>query len=234
VDPADTDCHVDTSNPLNEFRGPREFYLRARPDYAGNFTVPFLWDKEKNTIVNNKPLEIMRMLNAEFNELATAPSLDLYPPALREEIDATNKQIETLNDAVYSGGFTDSSSLYGRMVDRVFEIMDVFEEKLKKQRYLVGNTLTESDVQLFTSLIRFDPVYFGLFKFNKRQLKDYPALYGYVRDLYNHKGIGETTNFGHIKFHYYRSFRRLNPHGVVPKGPILDLAYNHERDSLGN
>jgi putative glutathione S-transferase len=224
---------VDTKNHLNDFTILKQFYLSANSSYTGRYTVPVLWDKKKNTMVNNESSEIIRMLNSEFNEFAKNPSLDLYPAPLRAEIDAINEGIyKDVNNGVYRCGFADSQEAYEQACDSLFDRLDKIETVLTKSRYLVGNTFTEADVRLFVSLVRFDPAYYGNFKCNKKQIKEYPALYGYLRDLYNHKGMKECVNFGHIKHGYY-SIQKVNPSGIVPKGGMDDLSPDPQRELLG-
>jgi len=206
-----------------------EIYLLANPDYTGRVTVPVLWDKERRTIVSNESSEIIRMLNSAFAAF-TADRTDYYPPALRGEIDAVNAEIyETVNNGVYRSGFAGTQEAYEEACRGLFKTLDKMEERLSRQRYLVGNTLTEADWRFFTTLARFDAVYYVHFKCNLRRIADYPNLANYLRDLYQVPGVAETVNMDHIKTHYYGSHRNLNPRGIVPIGPLLDFDAPHDR-----
>ncbi|HZZ61820.1 MAG TPA: glutathione S-transferase family protein [Roseiarcus sp.] len=210
-------------DPLIGARLLSEFYLKARPDFSGRVTVPVLWDKEKSTIVNNESSEIIRMFNGAFDR-AGAAEADYYPAELRSEIDALNGRIyATVNNGVYRAGFATSQEAYEEAFRGLFDTLDWLEARLARQRFLCGERLTEADWRLFTTLIRFDPVYFGHFKCNLREIRDYEALSRYLRELYHWPGVAETVDFGHIKRHYYASHRRINPTGIVPVGPELDL-----------
>ncbi len=210
-----------------------ELYLRADPHYTGKVTVPLLWDKHQNTIVNNESSEIIRMLNQAFDGVGAA-SGDYYPAALRSEIDAINARVyDTLNNGVYRAGFAKSQEAYEAAVGPLFETLDWLENKLAKSRFLVGQEPTEADVRLFTTLIRFDAVYYSHFKCNIRRLIDYPVLWAYTRDLYQWPGVAETVHFDHIKGHYYQSHPSINPSGIVPVGPELDLRAPHGRERVG-
>jgi len=224
---------IDTSDPINHTKGVRELYLKANPDYDGRTTVPVLWDKSKHTIVSNESSEIIRMLNSEFNALAKNPQLDLYPESLRKQIDEINDFVyPNINNGVYRCGFATTQEAYEEAFESLFNALDKIEERLSQSRYLVGNSLTEADVRLFTTLVRFDPVYVGHFKCNKKQIREYPALYGFLRDMYQHPSITSTVNFYHIKHHYYGSHKSINPTGIVPKGPLVDLSTPHNRENL--
>ncbi len=208
----------------------RDIYLKADPNYTGRVTVPVLWDKTRETIVNNESSEIIRMFNRAFDAWGDA-SVDFYPEELRAEIDAINARIyETVNNGVYRAGFATRQEPYEAAVEALFETLDWLEDRLAAQRYLCGDRLTEADWRLFTTLVRFDPVYVGHFKCNLRRLVDYPNLWAYTRELYQVPGVAETVNMAHIKGHYYGSHRSLNPSGIVPKGPIVDFAAPHDRD----
>jgi putative glutathione S-transferase len=210
-----------------------EVYTKARPTYTGRVTVPVLWDRERGTIVNNESSEIIRMFNSAFDGVGAAPS-DSYPPELRGEIDAVNARVyETLNNGVYRCGFATTQEAYDEAVVPLFETLDWLEVRLAGRRYLCGERLTEADWRLFATLVRFDSVYYGHFKCNLRRLTDYPSLWAYARDLYQHPGVAETVDFDHIKRHYYGSQRRVNPTGIVPRGPILDFRAPHGRERLG-
>lgn len=206
-----------------------QIYTRARPDYTGRVTVPVLWDKHTHTIVNNESAEIIRMLNTAFDAF-TDIRADFYPPALRDDIDALNRFIyDNINNGVYKAGFATTQAAYDAAVTALFDALDTLEARLGDNRYLIGDTLTEADWRLFTTLLRFDPVYVGHFKCNKKMLKDYPNLSGYLRELYQWPGIAETVHMDHIKGHYYQSHRNINPTGIVPAGPVLDLDAPHGR-----
>lgn len=207
----------------------REIYLKADSHYSGRVTVPVLWDKKTNTIVSNESAEIIRMFNSAFDELGVVDG-DYYPENLREEIDRLNTRIyDTVNNGVYKAGFATTQEAYEEALTPLFETLDWLEQRLTKLRYLTGNLITEADWRLFTTLVRFDPVYVGHFKCNLKRLVDYPNLWAYTRDLYQRPGIAETINMAHIKNHYYRSHSSINPNGVVPSGPILDFNELHLR-----
>jgi len=209
-----------------------QVYAKADPGYTGRVTVPVLWDKQRGTIVSNESAEIIRMFNSAFDGL-TGSTLDLYPEDLRDEIDAVNETVyHKLNNGVYKCGFATSQSAYEEAFDALFETLDALEERLARQRYLVGDRLTEADWRLFTTLVRFDPVYHGHFKCNLRRLADYPNLWNYTRELYQQPGVAETVDLYHIKQHYYGSHPTVNPTGIVPKGPALDFSAPHNRAAL--
>ncbi len=206
-----------------------QVYTEADPRYTGRVTVPVLWDRERGTIVNNESSEILRMLNAEFDAIGDA-SLDLYPEALRAEIDATNESVyPSVNNGVYRCGFATTQEAYEEAFTALFAALDELDGRLGRQRYLVGDRITEADWRLFTTLVRFDAVYVGHFKCNLRRIADYPNLSGYLRELYQVPGVKETVSFEHIKRHYYESHDTINPTGVVPAGPELDLDRPHGR-----
>ena len=209
-----------------------QLYAQSAPDFDGVVTVPVLYDKQRQTIVNNESAEIIRMLNSAFDAWGNA-DLDLYPAALRSEIDAINALVyENVNNGVYRTGFATTQTAYEAAYDRLFEALDQLEARLATQRYLVGDRLTEADWRLFTTLVRFDPVYHGHFKCNRQRLVDYPNLWAYTRELYQVPGIAETVNMDHIKLHYYASHKQINPTGIVPKGPALDFNAPHRRQRL--
>ncbi|GHC65495.1 glutathione S-transferase family protein [Limoniibacter endophyticus] len=209
-----------------------QLYLKADPNYSGRVTVPVLWDKKTETIVSNESAEIIRMLNSAFDAWGDA-AVDLSPMSLRDEIDAMNERIyEPVNNGVYKAGFATTQKAYEEAFDALFARLDTLDAHLAKHRYLVGGQLTEADIRLFTTLVRFDAVYVGHFKCNLRRIADYPALSAYLRDLYQIPGVAETVDFTHIKHHYYGSHKTINPTGVVPKGPELDLDAPHLRDKL--
>ena len=209
-----------------------QVYVAAKSDYSGRVTVPVLWDKKSGTIVSNESAEIIRMLNTAFDAIAT-PAPDYYPAALRSGIDEINELVyHKINNGVYKSGFATTQKAYEENVEALFDALDLVEERLTGNRYLMGDALTEADWRLFTTLVRFDPVYVGHFKCNIRRIADYPALSGYLRELYQVPGIAGTVNMDHIKNHYYGSHETINPTGIVPVGPELDLLAPHSRDSL--
>jgi putative glutathione S-transferase len=210
-------------DPIFGFERLSQFYVKARPSFSGRVTVPVLWDKEANTIVNNESSEIIRMFNSAFDELGAAEG-DYYPEALRGEIDALNARIyATVNNGVYRAGFATTQGAYEEAFRALFDTLDGLETRLSDRQFLCGDRLTEADWRLFTTLIRFDPVYFGHFKCNLRPIRDYPALSRYLQTLYRWPGVAETVDFDHIKRHYYASHRRINPTGIVPLGPEIGL-----------
>jgi putative glutathione S-transferase len=216
-------------DPIHNAQFLHQIYTAAQPDYSGRVTVPLLWDKKSGTIVSNESSEIMRMLGTAFDAVGARPG-DHYPLAHREEIDATNERIyATLNNGVYRAGFATTQAAYEEAVGPLFDTLDWLEGKLERSRFLLGKAITEADWRLFTTLIRFDAVYFGHFKCNLRRLVDYPSLFAYVRDLYQQPGIAATVNMEHIKAHYYASHASINPTGVVPLGPEVDFAASHGR-----
>ena len=209
-----------------------EVYLKADPHYSGRVTVPVLWDKARGRPVSNESAEIIRMFNSAFDGL-TGSRADFYPEPLRAEIDALNETIyDTVNNGVYKAGFATTQEAYETNVKKLFATLDDLEDRLSRQRYLTGGGITEADWRLFTTLVRFDPVYVGHFKCNLRRIADYPSLSGYLRELYQVPGVAETVNMDHIKQHYYRSHATINPTGVVPLGPILDLDAPHGREGF--
>jgi len=217
-------------DPINGFTHLSQAYRQSDPEFNGRVTVPVLFDTISNAIVNNESSDILRMLGSEFDAFGDA-SLDLYPEEHREEIDALNERIyTTVNNGVYRAGFATSQEAYEQAVLALFNALDELDERLASQRYLVaGVAPTEADWRLFTTLIRFDAVYYGHFKCNLRRIAEYPHLSGYLRDLYQHPGVAQTVNFDHIKRHYYVTHRSINPTGVVPVGPILNLDLPHDR-----
>ncbi len=210
-------------DPIFGFERLSQFYLKAQPHFTGRVTVPVLWDRETNGIVNNESSEIIRMFNAAFDRLGATEG-DYYPEALRPEIDALNARIyRTVNNGVYRAGFATTQSAYEEAFRALFETLDWLEARLAERRFLTGERLTEADIRLFTTLIRFDPVYVGHFKCNLKRIADYPALSRYLRDIYHWPGVAGTVDFQHIKGHYYQSHRRINPTGIVPVGPEIRL-----------
>ncbi len=209
-----------------------ELYTRADKEFTGQVTVPVLWDKKNNTIVNNESSEIIRMLNSEFNEF-TSVKTDYYPKNLREKIDVANKSIyKNINNGVYRCGFATSQEAYEKAFDNLFNELNQIENILSNQRYLTGDKITETDWRLFTTLIRFDVVYVGHFKCNLRRIIDYSNLSNYLRELFQIEGIAETIHFDYIKRHYYYSHTSVNPTQLIPKGPALDLMLAHNRARL--
>ena len=224
--PGATEDHVNKANYLYEN------YLMADPHFNGLVTVPVLWDKKRQTIVNNESSEIIRMLNSAFDAFGNS-DVDLYPEALRNEIDAINETVyNNVNNGVYRAGFATTQEAYNKAFDRLFNTLDELEERLSTQRYLVGEQITEADWRLFTTLVRFDAVYYSHFKTNKKRLMDYPNLWSYTRELYQVPGVAETVNMDHIKYHYFGSHRSINPTGIVPKGPEIDFMLPHGRESI--
>lgn len=216
-------------DPINHVDYLHQVYTRAKSDFSGRVTVPILWDKETDTIVSNESSEIMRMLGTAFDKAGALPGDD-YPAALRPEIDKVNERIyHTVNNGVYKAGFATTQAAYEEAVVPLFETLDWLEEKLNHSRYLLGAQITEADWRLFTTLIRFDAVYFGHFKCNLRRIDDYPNLSGYVRDLYQQPNIAATVSMEHIKAHYYGSHDSINPPRIVPLGPQIDFSTPHGR-----
>lgn len=222
-----------TGDRVNGLSYLHQVYALAKPDYGGRVTVPVLFDTKTRTIVNNESAEILRMMNAEMDAFGDA-SIDLYPEALRGEIDAWNAQIyPNLNNGVYRAGFATAQAAYEQAFDDVFRTLDRLEAHLSRHRYLVGGRITEADWRLFTTLVRFDPVYVTHFKCNLRRLVDYPSVWGYARDLYQVPGVAETVSLDHIKRHYFTSHESINPTRIIPKGPAIDLGAPHDRARLG-
>ncbi|WP_394000070.1 glutathione S-transferase family protein [Luteimonas sp. WGS1318] len=201
-----------------------QLYVKSDPDYTGRVTVPVLWDTQTSRVVSNESADIIRMFNSAFDAVGATPG-DFYPEALRGEIDAVNERIyDGLNNGVYKAGFAKRQAAYDEAVAGVFDTLDWLEARLSERQYLVGDTLTEADWRLFTTLLRFDAVYHGHFKCNRRRIVDYPALWAYTRRLYAHPAVAPTIDMDHIKRHYYQSHRHINPTGVVPDGPVLDFS----------
>lgn len=222
-----------TGDRLYNFDYAHQIYTKAEPEITTRVTVPILWDKRTETIVNNESAEIIRIFNSGFNSLTNNED-DYYPNAQREEIDAINNMVyHDINNGVYKAGFATTQEAYEEAVTALFCALDRVEERLSKQRYLVGSKITEADWRLFTTLIRFDAVYHGHFKCNKKQIADYPNIYGYMKELYQVPGVAETVNFDHIKRHYYYSHTMINPTQVIPVGPEQDLMSPHGRDKMG-
>lgn len=217
-------------DPVNGFHFLSEAYRATDPEYRGRVTVPVLWDTQGKRIVSNSDDDLMRMFNSAFNRF-TDSTLDLYPEALRKDIDELNTFIyENVNDGVYRAGFATSQRAYEHAVRRLFDALDRLDARLTSQRYLFGKQFVETDWRLFVTLVRFDAVYHGHFKCNIRRIADYPNLSGYLRDLYQTDGIADTVNFDHIKRHYYVTHDDINPTRIVPLGPDQDLAAPHHRN----
>lgn len=222
-----------TGDAVNHTRTLGEIYLKASPKYSGRATVPVLWDRKRRTIVSNESSEIIRMFNSAFDAF-TDDRTDYYPPALRDEIDAVNDLVyPKINNGVYRAGFATTQEAYEEAFLSLFGALDEIEARLAMHRYLVGNTPTEADWRLFTTLIRFDAVYHTHFKCNLRRISDYPNLSNYTRDLYQVPDVAGTVNIDHIKRHYFGSHRQINPYGIVPLGPALDFTAPHDRARFG-
>lgn len=217
-------------SPLPEAEFLWQVYTATKPTYSGRVTVPVLWDRRERRIVNHESRDILRMLTTEFRALARRPEVDLSPPELRAEIDATIDAIyDPINNGVYRAGFAKKQEAYETAVHALFEALDHWEGVLSRQRFLLGSRLTEADICLFTTLFRFDLVYVTHFKCNVRRLVDYPNLWGFVRDLYAMPGVAATCRVDHIKTHYFRSHPAINPCGIVPVGPQIDFSLPHGR-----
>ncbi|CAI9299136.1 unnamed protein product [Lactuca saligna] len=218
-------------DPFNGVKSIRALYELASENYSGKYTVPVLWDKKLKTIVNNESEEIIRMFNTEFNEIAENPSLDLYPSHLQSQINELNGWIYSgINNGVYKCGFAKKQGPYEEAAKQLYEALDKCEEILGKQRYLCGNSVTEADIRLFVTLIRFDEVYAVHFKCNKKLLREYPNLFNYTKDLFQIQGMSSTVNMEHIKKHYYGSHPSINPFGIIPLGPDIDYLLPHDRN----
>lgn len=211
------------ADPMYNSRYLHEIYARADEEYTGRATVPVLWDKHTQTIVNNESADIIRMLGTAFDNVGAAAG-DYYPQRLRSEIDeVSNRVYDTVNNGVYKAGFATTQTAYEAAVGPLFATLDWLENRLANSRYVCGDALTEADIRLFTTLIRFDSVYHGHFKCNVRRIVDYNNIWAYTRDIFQISEIAETVDFGHIKRHYYMSHRRINPSAIVPAGPELNL-----------
>ncbi|HUF57238.1 MAG TPA: glutathione S-transferase family protein [Thermohalobaculum sp.] len=227
-----TDFEGATGDRLLGKRFLRDVYLEAKPDATGRVTVPVLWDSERGTIVSNESAEIIRMFNSAFDGI-TGDTDDFYPEPLRGRIDEINARVyDTVNNGVYKSGFATTQEAYEEAVHPLFESLDWLEDILSRNRYLTGETITEADWRLWTTLLRFDPVYYGHFKCNIRRIVDYPALWGFTRELYQWPGIAATVDMAHIKHHYHRSHETVNPHRIVPVGPAIDFEAPHGRERL--
>jgi len=206
-----------------------ELYIKADENYSGRVTVPVLWDKKKQTIVSNESADIIQMFNSAFDGIGALPG-DYYPKNLQKSIDEVNARVYSdINNGVYKAGFATKQSVYEQHVKTLFSALDWVEDLLTANRYLTGDQITEADWRLFTTLVRFDAVYHGHFKCNLKQLKDYPNISGYVRELYQMPGIADTVHMDHIKAHYYTSHPTINPNGIVPLGPQQDFMKPHGR-----
>jgi putative glutathione S-transferase len=223
-----------TSDPVNHFAFLSEAYVASKPDFDGHVSVPVLWDRTQGRIVNNESAEIIRMFEREFDPVAKHPERHYLPDALRSEIDELNAYVyDNVNDGVYRTGFATTQSAYEASFGHLFDALDELDARLATRRYLMGDAITEADWRLFTTLVRFDPVYVGHFKCNLRRIADYPQLSGYLRDLYQQPGIAATVDLDQIKRHYYRTHPQINPTRIVPAGPALDLAAAHGRGPAG-
>ncbi|WP_205696470.1 glutathione S-transferase family protein [Conexibacter sp. SYSU D00693] len=219
----------DAPDPLHGWSLLSEAYTATDPSFDARVTVPVLWDTEEGRVVNNESAEVLRMLNAWSDE-----GPDLLPDDLREEVEEVEDRVyDRVNNGVYKCGFASTQEAYEEAFDPLFAELDALDARLADSRYLVGGRLTEADVRLYTTLVRFDAVYFGHFKCNARRITDFPNLGPYLRDLFQHPGFGSTTDFDHIKRHYYVTHTSINPTQIVPKGPVLDLDAPHDRDRLG-
>lgn len=224
--------HYEPPEPLYGFEFHHQLYTRAKSDYSGRVTVPVLWDKQSESIVNNESAEILRLFNSAFNSL-TGNHDDYYPQPLRDEIDNINERVyHDINNGVYKAGFATTQQAYEEACLPLFAALDWVDERLAARRYLTGERITEADWRLFTTLVRFDPVYHGHFKCNIRRIQDYPHLSGYLRELYQWPGVAQTVNYEHIKQHYYYSHDIINPTRIVPLGMGQDLRQPHDRAYL--
>lgn len=216
-------------DPLMQASYLHQIYTKAKPNYTGRVTVPVLWDTQTNTLVNNESSEIIRMFNSAFDQLGATPG-DYYPVDRRDQIQTINDRVyHTVNNGVYKAGFATTQAAYEEAVEPLFETLDWIEQRLETQRYLCGDRITEADWRLFTTLVRFDPVYVGHFKCNRKRIVDYPNLWGYVRELYQIPKVADTVHFDHIKGHYYQSHKTVNPTQIVPVGPEIDFQAPHHR-----
>jgi putative glutathione S-transferase len=228
----ETDDHGATGDTLYGLPFARDIYTKADPQISGRVTVPILWDKERETVVSNESAEIIRMLNSAFDHL-TGNTTDFWPADLHAEIEPVNQRIyDTLNNGVYRCGFATTQAAYDAAIDPLFDTLDWLDDRLTTNRYLMGSTLTEADWRLFTTLVRFDPVYHLHFKCNRKRIVDYPSLWAYTRELYQMPGVASTVNMNHIVRHYHYSHETINPHRIIPTNPILDFAEPHGREKL--
>ncbi len=223
-----------TPDPVNGFGFLSEAYLASDPAFSGRVTVPVLWDKVTGVIVNNESSEIIRMLDREFAAVSDPGAPVFCPPDLEAEIDEINASVyAAVNNGVYRAGFATTQAAYEDAFRDLFAALDALDRRLGIRRYLLGDRITEADWRLFTTLVRFDPVYVGHFKCNLRRIADYPNLSGYLRELYQYPGVADTVSFNHIKRHYYRTHPTINPTRIVPVGPHMNLAAPHHRDAIG-
>ncbi|KGK80569.1 hypothetical protein PM03_01160 [Thalassobacter stenotrophicus] len=228
----ETDDDGATGDTLYGLPFARDIYTRADPGVSGRVTVPILWDKQRQTIVSNESSEIIRMFNTAFNEI-TGNTLDFYPMALRSEIDQINERVyEPINNGVYKSGFATTQGAYDTAVTTLFAALDEMEALLGTRRYLAGDQITEADWRLFTTLVRFDPVYHLHFKCNRKRLVDYPNLWAYTRELYQVPGVAETVGMEHIVRHYHYSHDTINPNRILPINAQIDWMEPHGRDGL--
>lgn len=228
----ETDADGATGDTLFGLPFARDIYLKADPSISGRVTVPILWDKERETIVSNESSEIIRMLNSAFDGI-TGNSDDYWPEEMRDRIEEVNVRVyDTVNNGVYKAGFATTQAAYDAAIDPLFDSLDWLEEHLSTNRYLMGDKLTEADWRLFTTLVRFDPVYHLHFKCNRRRIIDYPNLWAYTRELYQRPGIAETVNMAHIVRHYHYSHDTINPHRIIPTNPVLDFMEPHGREGV--
>ncbi len=225
----ETDDHGATGDTLFNLPFARDIYLRVDPDMTGRVTVPILWDKQRGTIVSNESSEIIRMFNTAFNDI-TGNHDDYWPAQMRNDIESVNTRIyDTVNNGVYKAGFATTQAAYDSAVYPLFDTLDWLEDRLSQSRYLMGNQITEADWRLWTTLIRFDPVYHQHFKCSRKRIVDYPNLWGFTRELYQRDGIAATVNMAHIVRHYYYSHDTINPHRIVPINSMIDYAVPHMR-----
>ena len=225
----ETDAHGATGDDLFGLPFARDVYTRADPKFTGRVTVPILWDKVQNTIVSNESSEIIRMFNTAFNGI-TGNSDDYWPKAMRDAIAPVNDRIyDTFNNGVYKSGFATTQAAYDAAVHPLFETMEWLEARLSENRYLMGDQITEADWRLFTTLVRFDPVYHLHFKCNRKRVIDYPNLWAYTRELYQWPGVADTVNMDHIVRHYHYSHETINPHRIIPINPQIDFMEPHGR-----
>ncbi len=226
----ETDDYGATGDTLYGFDFAHQIYTKADPAYTGRVTVPILWDKRQETIVSNESSEIIRMFNAAFDGI-TGNTDDYWPKAMRDEIEKVNARIYSdVNNGVYKAGFATTQQAYDAAVTPLFDTLDWLEDRLTRNRYLMGDRVTEADWRLFTTLIRFDPVYHLHFKCNRQRLVDYPNLWAYTRELYQWPGVAGTVNMTHIVRHYHYSHDTINPHRIIPVNPVLDYLEPHRRD----
>lgn len=219
-------------SPIKDIQYLHEIYTHMDSDYTGRVTIPLLLDTKTGNIVNNESSEIIRILDSAFDDF-TDVKTDFYPTELKDEIDKINALVyDNINNGVYKAGFATTQKAYEKAYHQLFDALDFVEQKLSQQPYLAGDRITEADWRLFTTLIRFDVVYYGHFKANKKRIEDYPNLSNYTRELFQHKGVANTVNFEHIKTHYYYSHDMINPTRVIPIGPELDFTQPHNRKKL--